>query len=256
MTHICYNSHMQVTPYKTKKVAANDDLFAVLVQSLPQLQENSVVAVTSKIIALCEGRVAEDTDEVRDKLVAEEAAYYLPRHSHKYDFCISIKNNTFVATAGIDRSNGNGKLVLWPKDPQKAVNDIREFLQKQYNVRHIGVITTDSKTSPLRWGVTGTALAHSGFKALKSYIGEEDVFGRPLQFEQLNIAESLASAVVTVMGEGGEQTPLAVVADVPFIEFQDHNPTSEELGKLKIELEDDVFYPLITAVQWKKGKGK
>ncbi len=246
---------MLVKPYKTKKVLEGDNLFEILESSLPKLEENSVVAVTSKIIAICEGRVAVDTEEERDKLVEEEAEYYLPRHSNKYDFCISIKHNTFTATAGIDRSNGNGKLVLWPKDPQKAVNDIREFLRRKYNLKNIGVITTDSKTSPLRWGVTGVAIAHTGFNALKSYIGKPDVFGRPLHFEKLNIADSLATATVAVMGEGDEQTPLAVATDIPFVEFQDRNPTQEELDMLHIELEDDVFYPLITAVDWKKGKG-
>lgn len=247
---------MLVTAFHTKKILPNDDLLHILLESLPKkLSEKSIVVVTSKIIALCEGRVAEDTEEERDRLVEEEADYYLPRHSNKYDFCISIKHHTFSATAGIDRSNGNGKLVLWPKDVQKSVNMIREFLVKQYNVQDIGVITTDSRTSPLRWGVTGTSLAHSGFMALKSYIGSPDVFGRPLHFEKLNIAESLAAASAVVMGEGAEQTPLAVVTDVPFVEFVGRNPTEEELADLQIELEDDVFYPLLTAVDWKKGKG-
>lgn len=246
---------MIVKAYKTKKIVVGDNLLDILSDSLPTLGENSVVAVTSKIIAICEGRVAEDTEEIRDALVEEEAEYYLPRHSNKYDFCISIKHNTFTATAGIDRSNGNGQLVLWPKDPQKSVNDIRDFLQKKYNLKQVGVITTDSKTSPLRWGVTGVAIAHSGFNALKSYIGKPDIFGRPLHFEKLNIADSLATACVAVMGEGNEQTPLAVVNDIPFVEFQERNPTKEELDGLHIELEDDVYYPLLTAVDWKKGKG-
>lgn len=247
---------MKVTAYQTKKVLPNDNLFEILASSLSEIKENSVVAVTSKIIALCQGRVDTDTDENRDRLVKEEAQWYLPRHSHKYDFCISIKHNTFTATAGIDRSNGNGKLVLWPKDVQKAVNEIREFLMKRYNLTHVGVITTDSKTSPLRWGVTGFAIAHSGFLALKDYTGTPDVFGRNLQFEKTNVADGLAASAVLVMGEGNEQTPLAVVEDISFVEFQDRNPTKEELDMLKIELEDDVFYPLLTAVKWEKGRNK
>lgn len=241
--------------YKTKKIFPGDDLFEILESSLPKLEENSVVAVSSKIIALCEGRVAEDTEEIRDRLVEEEAEYYLPRHSNKYDFCISIKHNTFTATAGIDRSNGNGKLVLWPKDPQMAVNEIRELLVGKFGLKNIGVITTDSKTSPLRWGVTGVAIAHSGFEALKSYVGKPDIFGRPLHFEKTNVADSLATAATLVMGEGDEQTPLAVIRDIPFVVFQPRNPTREELDGLHIELEDDVFHPLLTAVAWKKGKG-
>jgi len=248
---------MQVIPIKTHKITEIDtDIFAILEKYLPRLKEKSVVAVTSKIIAICEGRMSEDTDENRDRLVEEESEYYLPRHSNKYDFCISIKNHTVVATAGIDRSNGNGKLVLWPKDPQESANTIREFIAKSQKLKDIGVIVTDSKTSPLRWGVTGTAIAYSGFNPLRSYIGVPDVFGRPLHFEKLNIAESLASAAVMVMGEGAEQTPLAIVEEATFVEFQDKNPTEKELQDLQIALEDDVFYPLLTSVKWKKGKGK
>lgn len=246
---------MQVTSIKTHKITQKDtDITKILETYLPALTENSVLVVTSKIVAICEGRIAEDSEEIRDKLIEDEAEYYLPRHSNKYDFCISIKHNTFTASAGIDRSNGNGKLILWPKDPQASVNTIREYIIKKFNLKNIGVIITDSKTSPLRWGVTGVALAHSGFHALKDYIGTPDVFGRKLQFEKLNIADCLASAAVVCMGEGNEQTPLALITDVPFVTFQQNNPTQEELDMLHIELENDVYAPLLTAVQWKKGK--
>ena len=253
---------MQVIVYKTKKVLAGDDLFKILEESLPSdIPDKSVVAVTSKIIALCENRVAPDEGDNRDTLMEEESQYFLPRHSHKYDFAISIKNNLFVASGGIDRSNANGMLVLWPKDSQESANKIREYLVQKYPTtgsgkKQIGVVVTDSRTSPLRWGVTGFAIAHSGFSMLKSYVGVPDVFGRPLQFEKTNIADSLAAAAVLVMGEGPEQTPLAVVSDIPFVEFVDRNPTDEEMQSAKIALEDDVYYPLLTAVKWEKGKGK
>ena len=56
------------------------------------------------------------------------------------------------------------------------------------------------------------------------------------------------------MGEGSEQTPLAVISDIPFVHFQDRNPTEEELAELKISIEDDVYAPLLKAANWKKGK--
>lgn len=248
---------MQVKAIKTHKITEKDtDILKIIDKYIPRLAEKSIVVVTSKIVAICEGRVAQDTEGMRDALVEKEAAYYLPRHSHKYDFCISIKNNTFVATAGIDRSNANGKLVLWPKDPQKSANTIREHLIKKHKVKDVGVVITDSKTTPLRWGVTGTTLAASGFAVLKSYVGIPDVFGRPLHFEKLNIAEGLAASAVLTMGEGAEQTPLAVIHNIPYIEFQRRNPTKKELADLRIAIEDDVYYPLLTSVKWKKGKGK
>ncbi len=55
------------------------------------------------------------------------------------------------------------------------------------------------------------------------------------------------------MGEGNEQTPLAVIKNIPFVQFQDRNPTEEELDELKISLDDDLYAPLLKAVKWKKG---
>jgi len=72
---------------------------------------------------------------------------------------------------------------------------------------------------------------------LKDYIGTPDIFGRLFQFEKLNIADSLASAGVLVMGEGNEQTPLAIVTDIPTITFQQSDPTPDELKALEISID-------------------
>ena len=56
------------------------------------------------------------------------------------------------------------------------------------------------------------------------------------------------------MGEGNEQTPIAVISDVPFVEFQDRNPTKEEIEELKINIDDDLYAPLLKSVNWRKGK--
>jgi F420-0:gamma-glutamyl ligase len=106
----------------------------------------------------------------------------------------------------------------------------------------------------LQWGTTGIAVAYSGFKPLKDYIGTEDIFGRKLQFQKSNLANGIAAAAVLLMGEGNEQTPLCVLADLPFIEFQDNDPTEEELASLVIEPEDDLYGPFLTAVDWRKGE--
>jgi F420-0:gamma-glutamyl ligase len=169
---------------------------------------------------------------------------------------LTIKNNLLVGAAGIDESNANGYFSLWPNDPQKSANAIRDYLTKKNNLSHIGVILTDSKLTPLRWGVTGYAIAHSGFVALKNYIGQPDIYGRKLHAEQSHIPDSLASAAVLAMGEGNEQQPLAVITEIPSIEFQKRNPTQEELAALKININDDIYASLLTGVTWKKGKNK
>lgn len=246
---------MQVKPIKTHKIISGDTINTVLDQYLSTLEENTVVAVTSKIVGICEGRLVKaESTEQKFKLAEEEAEYYLPPEENQYGIMLSINHNLLVASAGIDASNSNGYFSLWPKDPQKSVNQIREHLVKKHKRKHIGVILTDSKLSPLRWGVTGYAIAHSGFKALNSYIGKEDLFGRVMHAEQLNVIDSLAAASVAVMGEGAEQTPLAVITDVPMVSFQDRNPTEKELDALKITIEDDVYAAMLRSVPWRRRK--
>lgn len=247
---------MKVTGVKTHKITSKDkDIRRILDKYIINLKENSVVAVTSKIVSITEGRFVKIKSSDKDQLVKQEAELYLPRSMSKYDFYISVKHNMLIASAGIDESNGNGFFILWPKDPQKSANWIRLWLKSRFNLKNIGVIITDSKLSPLRWGVTGYAVSHSGFEALNSYIGKPDVFGRKLKAEKLSVSDSLATAAVAVMGEGGEQTPIAIIEDVPFVKFQKRNPTEKELTDLHIDIEDDIFAPLLRKVKWRKGRG-
>ena len=249
---------MIVKAIKTHKITRQDsDIFKILDQYIPDLKENSVLAITSKIISITEGsilKIEDPQDErIKEKLIEENSQYFLPKASSKYNISFTITNNILSASAGIDESNGNGFYILWPKNAQDSANKIREYLAKKFNLQNFGVIITDSKTTPLRWGVTGIALAHSGFSALNDYIGKPDLFGRPFVYEKLNVADSLACAAVLMMGEGSEQTPLAVLEDLENIDFQDRNLDDQELASLKINLEDDLFAPFLKNADWQKG---
>jgi F420-0:gamma-glutamyl ligase len=98
-------------------------------------------------------------------------------------------------------------------------------------------------------------LAHCGFKQLHDYRGEKDLFGRDIHFVQLNIAEAIASFSALEMGEVAEQTPLGLAKEIRLIEFQDREPTDQELADLLIEPADDMFEPLLTSVEWQRGEG-
>lgn len=251
---------MKVTGIKTHKITVDDtNICAVLDQYVPKLSERSVVAVTSKIVAICEGRVVSMDQAQKDDLVEKEAELFLPASENKYGFHITVKHNMLIASAGIDESNGNGSYIFWPKEPQTSANRIRAHLVQIHGIQYVGVIITDSKTTPLRWGVTGTAIAHSGFAALENYIDKPDIFGRKLHVTKANIMDGLAAAAVLIMGEGSEQTPLAVIDDLPaarqglpFVQFQDRNPTQEELDALKISIEEDIYAPILKKASWQK----
>ena len=254
---------MKVTGVKTRKITPQyASILEIVDRYLPRLQDRSVVAVTSKIVALCQGRAIlipkdeKEKNKLKDQLIVREAELYLPRSSSKYNVLLTVKGNAINFSSGVDESNAGGYFVLWPKDPQKSANKIREHLVKKHRKRNICVIITDTTSVPLRWGQRGVfVLAHSGFSALNSYIGKPDLFGRPFKMTSAAVADALGTAAVLVMGEGVEQTPLAVIEDIPFVRFQQRNPTKKELEKLKMPLKDDLYAPLLKAVKWRKGGG-
>ncbi|MBL7159508.1 coenzyme F420-0:L-glutamate ligase [Candidatus Microgenomates bacterium] len=245
---------MIVTPIKTALVKQNDDLFKIIKKSITKLPDESVLVITSKIISFCQGRIVKKTtndQSEKHQLVKKEADYYLEPHSSQYQVMLTIKDNTLSVNAGIDESNADDGYVLWPKNLQKTTNDLWRFLREDYQVNKVGVIVTDSKTLPLRWGVVGTAISHCGFQALHDYRGARDLFGREIRMSQINVAEAIAVAAVLEMGEVAERTPLCLVKDIKKIKFQNRPPTAKELVSLRIKPEDDVYAPLLTSVQWK-----
>jgi putative folate metabolism gamma-glutamate ligase len=244
---------MKTTAIKTNPIILGDNLFKILDAKIPLLSDGAVIAIASKIISICEKRVVKIGTKDKELLVEEEADLYLPV-VNKYNFHLSIKNNVIIPSAGIDESNGNGYYILWPKNPQASANNIRKYLLDKFKLRNLGVIIVDSKTTPLRWGVTGTAIAYSGFNPLNSYIGAKDIFGRKFEVEKVNIADALAVSAVVVMGEGSERTPIAIIEDIPFVKFQKKNPDKKELKKWSISLKDDLYRQMLTSVKWKKGK--
>ncbi|HET7769087.1 MAG TPA: coenzyme F420-0:L-glutamate ligase, partial [Chloroflexota bacterium] len=115
-------------------------------------------------------------------------------------------------------------------------------------------ILTDSRSTPLRRGVTGYALAHHGFRPLRDYRGTRDIFGRKLRSSQSNVADALAGAAVLEMGEGNEQTPIALITEVSDIRFLQRTPppSDREFTSLEVPLEEDLYWPLMKRAPWKK----
>ena len=72
------------------------------------------------------------------------------------------------------------------------------------------------------------------------------------KLSKVNVVDALATAAVLQMGESNEQTPLAIITDVPFVQFQNRNPTEQELQALPISIEDDVYAPLLQSTAWIK----
>lgn len=246
---------MIVSAIKTSKVSSGSiSLLSLLDSSIKTLTDRSIVAITSKVVSLCEGSTIPFDQTTKEQLLVSESDLFLPASFSKYGHHFSITNNTLIPMAGIDESNGNGHYILWPKNAQSTANQVRKYLKKRFALAKLGVIITDSTSHPMRRGTTGIMLAHSGFVALNDYVGKADLFGRPFSVSQADVAGGLSAAAVLQMGEGSEQTPIAIITDVPFVSFQDRDPTAQELAEVHIALKDDLFAPFLTNAPWQLGK--
>ncbi|MBX9923318.1 MAG: coenzyme F420-0:L-glutamate ligase [Rhabdochlamydiaceae bacterium] len=232
---------MNIRTLRSPLIKAHDSLYALLDMCVPTLQEQEILVITSKIISLTEGQVVAQKDVPSKKdLVQEQADAYLPLNA----FSLTIKNHLLIPAAGIDESNGEDIYILYPQDVQKSAKEIWNYLLNRDQKKEIGVLITDSRTSPLRAGVTGVSLGWCGFKALHNYIGTPDCFGRPLVVTQTNVVDALAASAVFCMGEGNEQTPFALISQAPKVQFSEQSPSSKELENFYLSFEEDLYASL------------
>ena len=232
---------MIVKPIKTSIFHEGDDLLAFVVSYVKKLPEKSVIVITSKIVALAEGRTAViENAETKERLIRQESEIAI---ATKYTW-LTVKDGMVMASAGIDESNANGKLILLPKDSFSTARLLRQKLCLRYGLKELGVLITDSRTIPLRAGVAGVALGYAGFRGIKDYRGTPDIFGRKFKVSRTDVADSLATAAVFVMGEGNEQQPLAIIKQAPLTFCERVNRQ-----ELRIDIEDDMYLPLFSGLR-------
>ena len=216
---------MRFIPVKTRKfLPPKDDLFKLLDQSLKKLKDKDIVIITSKVVAIGQGRtVPAKSMAQKIKLIKKEADGYLPQNPHG----LTLKDLTLVAYAGIDRSNAKNHYVLWPKNPHAEAKKIWSHLKNKHKLKNLGVIIIDSFCLPMRWGHYGISIGFWGFHPNKSYDGTKDIFGNKIILGNSNYVDALSAIAGVLMGEGNEQTPLLIVRGAKFIKFTGKNTLKE-----------------------------
>ena len=228
---------MIVKAYRTRVFKEKENLIDFIIKYIPKAQEGDIIVVTSKIVALSEGRTVDLGDEKsREALIKKESTFTLKT---KYTW-LTIKDGMFMASSGIDESNANGKIILLPKDSFKSAKFLHTKLSKIYKVKNLGIIISDSALMPLRNGTVACAIGYFGFNGINNYVGKKDIFGKILKMSRVNMADSLATSATVCMGEGDEHKPLAKISDSPVIFSRNINKKDSS-----ITLKDDIFYPLI-----------
>lgn len=242
---------MLITAITTHKIKPGEPLLTIIDTYIKKISENSIIAITGKIISICENRLINKTKN-KQKLIHQESDYCFSPPQKSPNFCLTLKNNRLIPNAGIDESNCYNSYVLLPKNPQLVAKKIWNYLHKRDCIKNLGIIITDSNITPLRSGVTGIAIGWCGFKPIYSYIGQADIFGNLMQVTQINLIDSLATTATLVMGEGSEQTPIAIIKNVPRINFQNSAASLKEQDTVCINYENDLFSTVDFAILKKK----
>lgn len=243
---------MNITAITTDQLKPHNDLLYFIKHHIPRriVRERTIIVVTSKIVALSEGRwLARTNRAIKARAIRAESQWQM-----KTKYCmLTIKDGTVMGAAGVDESNAFGGLVLLPRDSYATAHTLRNMLQKHFGVAELGVVITDSRLLPLRAGVVAVALGYAGFKGIREYRGMPDLHGRIMQLSRTDVADSIATAAVLEMGEGNECRPLAIVRDAR-VEFTDQKIDRNELY---IDPREDVYAPLWRCVAaWGRRVGR
>ncbi len=237
---------MQVFPIKTRLIIPSDSILDVIFKGVEdaglEIQDNDILAIAETPLGTTEGRLVLLTEVVPSEeakgiarkfdmlpevaqLVLQEADDILGGIPH---VLLTIKNNTLMANAGVDKSNAPpGYASLLPVDARASAERLRNEILDQLG-KKVGVLVIDSRTQPLRLGNIGMALGVAGFRPVADDRGRKDLFGNVLRVTRRAIADNLASACTAVMGESDESIPAVIIRDAP-VEYVDKSFDSSEM---------------------------
>jgi coenzyme F420-0:L-glutamate ligase/coenzyme F420-1:gamma-L-glutamate ligase len=188
-----------------------------------------VLVLSQKIISKSEGRLL-NLNDVAPSTMATTFATELGRDPRLIEVILresrrvvrmdrgvlvtETRHGWVCANAGVDQSNVDAEMVaLLPEDPDRSARAFRDAVRARTRAE-IFVIVADTFGRPWREGLVNIAIGVAGFAPLRSYLGERDPAGRPLQATILAIADELAAAAEPVMGKL-DRIPAAIVRGLP-----------------------------------------
>jgi coenzyme F420-0:L-glutamate ligase/coenzyme F420-1:gamma-L-glutamate ligase len=222
-------SSVILTPVKLPLVRLHADLCSTVLYAMENRgvtpRKGDVLAVASKVVSFCEGRIlplnksvvsgrarrlaqAWHMDARLTEIVVREADEILGGVN---GFLLTVKNGILTANAGVDLKNAPaGTVALWPAKPDRTARQLRRCVEKRFRTR-VGVVIVDSRVTPMRLGTVGLALGASGLVPVIDERGESDLFGRRVKFTQTNVADDIASSAHLLMGETKERVGAVLV---------------------------------------------
>lgn len=248
---------IRVIPLRmSRDVKPGDRLYRLVLRALISnkvtLENGDVIVIAQKIVSKAEGQIVRLNSLTPSSFAMQLAEAYKkdPRLTEliirQSKSIVRISNGIIIsetrhgficANAGVDQSNViNSKetALLLPDDPDASAKKIMYKLKEKTN-KEIAVVITDSFGRPFRNGQTNVAIGLAGMVPIKSYIGEEDMYGKKLKVTEIAIVDEIASAAELVMGKS-KGIPVVVIKGFDFVKSE--NASIYELIR---EREKDLF---------------
>jgi F420-0:gamma-glutamyl ligase len=243
---------MEIKPFAIPLLAPpQDDLLAKIKASALTLEEGDVVALSSKVVSIWQGRCALRDRAKKEELIKEEADRYLERE-HVPDGAVihTIRDGILIPSSGVDPF---GKFYILPVDkPKDTAATLLEWFKKEYGREKLYLVITDSRSAPLRRGVIGIAVAWAGFEPLYDGRNRKDLMGEESGGSQTDLADAIAAAAVLAMGEANEGTPLVRLRGVPYV-GEPRISGDPRFNDYEIPPEEDIYFPFLKSQDWEKG---
>jgi coenzyme F420-0:L-glutamate ligase/coenzyme F420-1:gamma-L-glutamate ligase len=221
------------------EVRPGDDVARLVVDAAARqgtpLASGDVVVLSQKILSKAEGRLLR-LSEVTPSPMAATFAVGLGRDPRLIEVILrearrvvrmdrgvlvtETRHGWVCANSGVDQSNVDTDMVaLLPEDPDRSARAFRDAVRAQTRAE-IHVIVADTFGRPWREGLVNVAIGVAGLAPIKSYLGDHDPAGRPLQATILAVADELAAAAEPVMGKL-DRIPAAIVRGLPVAPGED-----------------------------------
>ena len=236
---------IELLPIKTRIVHPPKDEIWDIIDNL-EVKDGDIIFITSKIVAIHQGYTVSKDKIAKEDLIRQEAERMITYRNPtgNYSVNLTVAHGVLIPAAGIDESNADNHYILWPRNIDEFCREVRARLMKKHGLKKLGVVVTDSHTTPLRWGVTGLAIGLAGVEPLEDIRGKKDLFGREMHLTQVDMIDPLAAMAVNTMGENNECTPIVIMRGDFKIKYSD----KASMDNFKIEPDYDLYRPLLEAL--------
>lgn len=226
------NSRIEIIPVRIEReILAGDALEEIILGAIADMNESiaddDIVVIAHKIISKSEERTVDlrqiqpskESRNIAEKnnkdprlveLIIRESKQMVK--NERGIIIVETKHGFVCANAGIDRSNvapEDDRVLMLPDNPDLSAAKIRNSVKNKTG-KDVAVIVSDTFGRPFREGQTNMAIGVAGIGPIKSYIGQEDIFGKKLNVTEIAIVDEIASAAELAMGKI-DKVPVVII---------------------------------------------